>query len=52
MIRFSVLKKEAMYLALAFVFVLFSREMKSERIERKFKTQNPNLSELELVCIR
>ena len=23
--------------------VIFSRERKSERIERKFKTQNPNL---------
>ena len=39
--------------AVAF-FVSFSHfcGRKSERIERKFKTQNPNLSELELVCIR
>ena len=27
----------------SFFFVIFSHEKKSERIERKFETQNPNL---------
>ena len=34
----------AQFLALVIFCVNFSSERKSERIERKFKTQNPNLS--------
>ena len=31
------------YIAQLLAVIIFSRERKSEMIERKFKTQNPNL---------